>query len=120
MGSSDLQTNSKQKRFQNADAAQRATKARENNKFKVKDFLKGVKRSKWTREQQRHYGSHRLWQVVSFTGKIEPNVLEAVLPKSSEPDEVAEPADGGVAECGKGLTCQAAKARDPICHAKSL
>ena len=45
---------------------------------------KGGERKRWCRELQRRCGSKQIWELVSFTGRWEPDFLEEALSRASQ------------------------------------
>ena len=81
---------------------------------KAKDKHRKRMKARWTRELQRRLGSPAMWHMVSFTGKVDLNVLRQVSNDGST--QTVE----GNREPTQDLTRTAQKARDRLRYAESL
>ena len=77
-------------------------------------MLKSRKNSRWGRELQRRLGSSAMWLMVSFTGRMDLDVLQQLKDVgSSQTDEATR-------EPTQSFKFEAQKARDRLRHAESL
>jgi len=89
------------------------------------NFIKGRKRSRWNREQQRRCGSHQFWQIVSFGGislggQQLCESLEAALKMKEDDASQPAPDSDNDAERKRRYKMEALQARADYRYAQSV
>jgi hypothetical protein len=89
--------------FQKEKQAEDLRDAKIQAEKKPQDFLRGRKRSRWNCELQRRCGTHQFWQVISFSGRFDTEMLEAMVADEKDNESstrVSQPGDCEAADSG--------------------